>query len=515
MTDTLVSPLWVQSLGWTLLHFLWQGTAIAVLYALVRRALERELSAEGRYVLAWFALGSMGAAPPLTFLLVATADRGGAPAWWDASIAGWERVLAGMVVVWLLGVAVFSVRLAAGWTFAFRLRASSDPAPPEWQRVVQRTAARVGATRPVRLLVSSLVEVPVVIGWLKPAILVPIGSLTGLPIEHMTALLAHELGHIRRQDFLASILQRVVESLLFYHPAVWWVSHHIRTERELCCDELAVQASGDAVTYARALAELESQRGPRLNLAAAANGGALVKRIRRLLEPSQEADESFPGAGPAWAMSLLWIAGSGVAIAHAAQTAATVVNHDPFHILKAAPEAILYNPFLPSPEALMRKYGKPHTVMPNGSDPWRLLPGGLEDKLGNVGHLGAEGLRENATYAPLPRYPQRLLRAGNEGLVVVEVAVSAAGTPLESLVMVSFDREAAEAVTAALNQWRFCSMAEFPKVFKNGRDCGDCIRVGRLGFEFRIEKGKGRVVDLAEAENKRLRRPNPFLKAKR
>jgi beta-lactamase regulating signal transducer with metallopeptidase domain len=506
--DAFLSQVWVQRLGWTLVHFLWQGTAIAILYAALRGALGRSLSAQGRYVLACLTLGAMTAAPPLTFLLIPIVDGGAPPDWWNISADQWQNILPCVVVVWLLGVAAFSIRLAAGWRFTVRLRAASHPAPPEWQQVVQRTAARVGASRPVRLLVSSLAEVPMVIGWLRPAILVPVGSLTGLPLEHMTALLAHELAHIRRQDYLASILQSVAESLLFYHPAVWWVSQQIRTERELCCDDLAVAASGDVLTYARALAELESQRMPRLSPAPAATGGSLVNRVRRLIEPSQAAADILPGPGVAWAMSLLWIAGIGVATAHAAQ-----VNNDRIMFLRAAPEAILYDPFLPSPQALGSRYGKPHSVLPNGPDLWRPVPGSLSNKYGklhNVGRGSTERLRQDATYAPLPQYPQFSLQAGNQGLVVIEVVVAPEGRARESLILASFDKEASAAVTAALNAWRFHSDEELSEIFKNRKKGG--VRIGRLGFEFRIANGKGGVVDLAAAEVKRRGLPSPFLR---
>jgi beta-lactamase regulating signal transducer with metallopeptidase domain len=86
----------------------------------------------------------------------------------------------------------------------------------------------------VQLLVSPLVEVPTVVGWLRPVILAPVGALTGLSPDHVEALLAHELAHIRRCDYLVNMLQSVAEALLFYHPAVWWISGEIRAERELC-----------------------------------------------------------------------------------------------------------------------------------------------------------------------------------------------------------------------------------------------------------------------------------------
>ena len=133
-------------------------------------------------------------------------------------------------------------------------------APPEWQQALSKLAAKIRLSRPVPLLVSALVQVPTVVGWLRPVVLVPVGALGGLPAEYLEALLLHELAHIRRQDYLVNMLQSVAEALLFYHPAVWWVSGHIRAERELCCDDVAVSVFGNALTYASALAHLESCR---------------------------------------------------------------------------------------------------------------------------------------------------------------------------------------------------------------------------------------------------------------
>jgi uncharacterized protein (TIGR03435 family) len=141
------------------------------------------------------------------------------------------------------------------------------------------------------------VQVPTVVGWLRPVVLVPVGALGGLPAEHLEALLLHELAHIRRHDYLVNILQSVAEALLFYHPAVWWVSGHIRAERELCCDDVAVAVSGDALTYARALAQLESYRPAHISAAVAANGASLPDRIARLLGLSRPAARSGLGSG--------------------------------------------------------------------------------------------------------------------------------------------------------------------------------------------------------------------------
>jgi len=328
MTEAVLSQFWVQKLGWTLLHFLWQGTVIALAYAVVRRLVGRSLSAQGRYALACVALAAMAIAPFATFLTIPRGSEGLPAIPWNISASAWQRLLPGFVAVWLAGVVAFSIRLFGGWRFTAQLRSASLAAPAEWQRTLEQIALKVKTSAPVRLLISPLVDVPTVIGWLRPVILVPIGALTGLPADQITALLAHELAHIRRHDYLANILQSVAEALLFYHPAVWWVSGQIRAERELCCDDLAVAVCGDVLTYAMALAQLEAIQPPRLQAVLAANGGSLVNRVRRLMDPAQ-LTESLPGAGAAWAMMLLLVAGAGAVTVHATQrpeTAARVAD---------------------------------------------------------------------------------------------------------------------------------------------------------------------------------------------
>jgi len=208
-----------------------------------------------------------------------------------------EQFLFWVVMLWLAGAMVFWVRLAGGWVVAARMRSMRvRRAPPEWQETLGKLGAQMGLSRPVQLLVSALVQAPTVAGWLRPVVLVPVGALGGLPAEHLEVLLLHELAHIRRHDYLIDIVQGVAESLLFYHPAVWWVSGHIRAEREQCYDDVAVSIGGDALTYARALAQLESYRPAHLSAAMAANGGSLANRIARL--PGQSRPVIRTGLGP-------------------------------------------------------------------------------------------------------------------------------------------------------------------------------------------------------------------------
>ena len=281
--ELLLQQPWVVRVGWTLVHFLWQGALIALLYAAVRGLLGRALTPRARYALASLALAVMTATPPLTLLAVGSLHAGALPVQqWRVSGAVWERALPWVVIIWLGGALVFSARLIGGWRLTARLRSVAvGPVPREWQHALEDLMGRLRVSAPVRLVASSLISTPVVVGWLRPWVLMPVDALTGLPMEQVTALLAHELAHIRRHDYLANILQSIAEAVLFYHPAVWWISEQIRTERELCCDDLAVEASGDVLVYARALADLDTHRRARLNAVLAADGGSLVNRIRR------------------------------------------------------------------------------------------------------------------------------------------------------------------------------------------------------------------------------------------
>ncbi|MBZ5631925.1 MAG: TIGR03435 family protein [Acidobacteriia bacterium] len=324
----LSSPPWVEHLGWMLLHFLWQGVLIAAVYAATRKWIARSAGPNVRYVLACAALAGMAAAPVITWSLmnptaavsiavsvphVANTPTSAPAVATPALLSSVPRalpepLLPWVVAIWFAGALVFWFRLLSGWIRAVRLRSRLvRRAPPEWQQALDRLKTRIRVSRPVRLLVSSLVQAPAVVGWIRPVVLVPVGALTGLPPEQIEALLLHELAHIRRHDYLVNVLQSVVETLLFYHPAVWWVSSHLRTERELCCDDVAVSVSGDVLTYARALAELESSRRIHFGAAMAATGGSLAHRIARLLGQPRPASRTLSGPGVIAAAMLLAI----------------------------------------------------------------------------------------------------------------------------------------------------------------------------------------------------------------
>ena len=315
----------IELLGATLLHFLWQGVLIAAVYAAARRCASRP---RVRYLLACAALAVMAAAPVATWLALRPAPSGaiampasflaphaasaaaGAPGETLRFLAGgYGRVppawFSWVAVVWMAGVVVFWLRLLGGWIMVDRLRRRhARAAPAQWQQALDRLRARVGISRPAQLLVSGLVHAPAVVGLLRPVVLVPVGALAGLPAEQVEALLLHELAHIERYDYLVNAIQSMVEALLFYHPAVWWVSGHMRSEREICCDDRAVAITGDALAFARALARVGAAEHAHRQAAMAATGGSVANRVARLLgvpRPASRAHSLAAVAGAALA----------------------------------------------------------------------------------------------------------------------------------------------------------------------------------------------------------------------
>jgi beta-lactamase regulating signal transducer with metallopeptidase domain len=348
-----------QAIGWSLVHFIWQGALIGILAAVALRLL-RTSASDVRYVVAAIALSLMATLPAVTAVQAYRASVRSAPASSaplvvdqprDSSTAlkvadpaaavppsagtadddavvraivtpriltleSVEARLPTLVAIWLAGVVILTLRLLGGWIWVQRIKSHrATTAPRELQSMVARLSRRLHISRRVGLLLSRGVDVPTVIGSLKPVILLPVSALAGLSPAQTEAILAHELAHIRRHDYFVNLLQTLLETVLFYHPAVWWLSRRIRDERENCCDDLAVSLCGDPVTYARALTDLEQHRGSGSALVMAANGGPLVQRIRRLLigAPAPHA-----GRGPVWLAgltALLLMAGVGAAVA--------------------------------------------------------------------------------------------------------------------------------------------------------------------------------------------------------
>ncbi len=282
----------VKALGIALFHFLWQGLLIALALAAC------PAKPKTRYRLACVALLAMPLAFFTTLFLAMPEFPARNPA---AALAAFRPLPPGdfqtpltaslldriedsmrwLVPFWCAGIVLFWLRGLTGWVDTLRLRrVGSAPAPEFWQSRAAQLARGLGIRNWVRLFESPHVDVPVVAGFLRPVILLPAGLLTGLPAAQLEYLLLHELAHIRRFDYAVNLVQTAVEGLLFYHPAVWWVSGVLREEREHCCDDVVLSAGADPLAYAQTLHALEVAR-PRLVLAA--SGGSLKARISRIL----------------------------------------------------------------------------------------------------------------------------------------------------------------------------------------------------------------------------------------
>ncbi len=349
----------IDRLACGLVHSLWEGLLIAVALALLLPCLRGRPSA--RYAAGWLALvlmacsvpltawlvpepsGSRTTAPPVATLTPARttlvagdaprpdpgetdrqaaptslrptapaalpppadipradpipAERGRFPLMFD--LGRMVRPAAPWVVgAWLVGIVLLSLWRVGGWLYLRRLcHRGTVPASEDVRAILDRLRDRLGIRCAVRLLESAWVRVPAVVGWIRPVVLLPIGLLAGMAPQQVELILAHELAHIRRRDFLANLIQTAIETALFYHPAVWWISRTIRNEREACCDDLVVATTGERLLYARALTRLaelyvESRGAGLRHLPVAADGGDLLLRVRWIM--------GRPGAAPRW-----------------------------------------------------------------------------------------------------------------------------------------------------------------------------------------------------------------------
>src|SRR5580693_3237844 len=259
-----------------LIHFVWQGSIVGLLLWAILFAL-RKRSANARYLASCGALAVLSLMPVLTAWRLygrpATAiNRAALAAPFSQAFMAMSAGSHSQQLVWLawlqswalpawsLGVLLFSARLVLGYTHAFTMGRRGNPAGDSVIGMVTRLSRAMGVHRPIRVLISCITDTPSVVGWLRPVILLPAATLMGLTPFQLEAIVAHEIGHIKRYDYLVNMLQMLAETLLFYHPAVWWTSKRIRLERELCCDDLAVRFSGNALRYARALTTLEKLR---------------------------------------------------------------------------------------------------------------------------------------------------------------------------------------------------------------------------------------------------------------
>ena len=289
----------MEALGFTLIHFCWQAALIAAVYKGLELALPN-LRPQARYTMSLTALLAMLAAATLTFIyeevrLLQTAM----PATNISDVVlpeiGRQLHLSALLpwfdAVWLIGVAALSFRMLTGLWHIHGLKKQAQPVPDSVQHRFKAALRRFGLTGKVQIRLHPAITGPFVVGAFRSVVYLPLSAVTSLSPEQLDAVLSHELEHIRRADYVWNLIQSLIETLFFYHPAVWWIGGKLREQRELCCDDAAIKSCDDPITYATALLSLEEQRRGVPGLSMALNGQGksdLLARISRILGEKPE-----------------------------------------------------------------------------------------------------------------------------------------------------------------------------------------------------------------------------------
>lgn len=481
----------IDAIGAALLHFLWQGAVLGLLYFVLRSLCT---TAHARYRLGLCLIAALALCPLLTLAWLWPAADSSATSGSFGTIAAvgarelprWQlrAFLPWLVAVWFGGMLVMASRSLWQWRNLQRLVRDAGSAGAVWESRLAHLRERFGITRPVRLLASARVLTPMLVGWIKPVILLPVSLLSGFPPQQVELIIAHELGHIRRWDYLVNLAQVVVETVLFYHPVVHWISRDVRNAREECCDDLVLQvASGKALAYARALAGLEELRHDPgfAGAALGAGGGELLARIRRIVGVDAMAQ---PAPRNVWLPMLLAAATLAFGTWRAQQRAddlAIALDALPAHTLawiSGNPQLIATPDFtvsLPAPHIASLV---PATVAQRDAhDTVRIEP--VHTTLAGVAMDRVRDLAPgplhtvfapvpipatNAEIAPSqvvqPAYPQRAMLGGIEGNVELSYRIAADGAVTQVHVLHAHPIGLFEdAARAALGAWRFPAAA--------------------------------------------------------
>lgn len=341
------TPTLVHQIGWSLIHSLWLDALIGLVLAAILKLLSRA-KPQSRYFIACVALALMIILPVITtyFLhvrpneplhIVADDDSVAVMSVdfsfknirvdGDERIAGTQKInwinrtitetwntservetfLPWLILLWLVGVVIYAIKLGGSLFYTANLhKLTVNISNPKLDDMVNELSSRLSIKRKIKVFESAFVNIPMTIGWIYPLILLPPSSLLGLTPIQLQAIITHELIHIKRYDFFINFLQSVTETLLFYHPAVFWTSRKIREEREYICDDLTVSLCNDSIGYARALTKVARFQSKVEQLAVAATSGELKDRIYRLVSNSQNPDFSKKSILPnVWAIVVI------------------------------------------------------------------------------------------------------------------------------------------------------------------------------------------------------------------
>lgn len=503
-------PALVSALGWCLVHFVWQAAVVGVAYALVRAVLPR---GNPRYWAAMLALVAMAAcfvatgvhefsiaAAPValadvtvTAASVAAGTSIEATPAWQSSL---DALLPWLVLAWAIGAGVLATRVYRQWRGLRRMLAAAEQLP-EWQSRARQFAERLGLRRIVPVLASMRVATPILVGWVRPAVVLPLAVLARMPAAQIDLVLAHELAHLKRFDHVANLFQVVLETLFFYHPAVYWISREARNERELCCDALALHVTGgQRRDFVAALANLEEFRTGHAELALAASGGVLVERAWFIVgaTPSRSPRNNarshallmlgvlvLAGAGGMWWRDTAWRQRTAALLAATdASTLHAVIRslHRPATfavaegLVKPALSPVRYPPAA-EPVKEDEPPGVPIRIAPLDLPAFHLADAGSGLRLAPVAPVATPSSASEPPPGALrvlravsPIYPPGALLSGMQGKVVVEFSLDATGVPRDLDIVGkrggAFDTSALQ----ALANWRFAPPATEDKRYR-------------------------------------------------
>jgi beta-lactamase regulating signal transducer with metallopeptidase domain len=310
----------ITALGWNLFHIIWQGILVMALLSFILRLLSGK-SSQIRYIISLFSLFIMLGLAIFNFTkhyeketiensVVEISERSQhqAPVLIDLNqsnikftsreliqvvkerIENIDRYFPLIVSIWILGIFIFIVKIVLSYIFTVRLKSvGTRVLSADWLDKFQKLQKQLKIKRAVNYLESKLVKVPIVLGHLKPVIVIPVEMITGIPTNQIEAIIAHELAHIRRNDYIFNVLQTIIETMFFFHPAVWYISSQIRKERENCCDDIALTVCEGSLIYAKALVSVQEFSLNRLYSAVAFSGRKkhLLNRIKRMIMKPQ------------------------------------------------------------------------------------------------------------------------------------------------------------------------------------------------------------------------------------
>lgn len=310
--NNFISSEMVSALGWTLINILWQGFIVAFLLAALLK-LFRSITSQVRYLMAITSLILIVGLSVYNFIFsydstkvrseitVATLtelpeNTPNLPIIERAEIfyqnfplnylKNVDKYFPILVNIWLAGIVFLILKFSIGLLYFQRIRKKSiQHINHLWIDKFYRIEQKLSLDTRIRYVESAIVKIPMVLGYLKPLIIIPAGMLTGIPENQIEAIIAHELAHIKRHDFLVNIFQSVIEMVFFFHPAVWYISSVIRAERENCCDDIAIAFCDESITYAKALVSVQEHITPKVYHAVAFSGQKkqLLNRVKRVI----------------------------------------------------------------------------------------------------------------------------------------------------------------------------------------------------------------------------------------